>query len=111
MASIASTDAADARPACGSRPSPPRRASLSGRDQEASLPDAAAVEAMLAIALFPAAVLSFADFCCNLWSLRKAATSLLPAVERGDAPGVVSTKDDRQPASPCRPERYQSPEP
>ena len=51
MASITSTDAGDARPACGSRPSPPRRAPLSGRHQEAGLPDAAAVEAMLAIAL------------------------------------------------------------
>src|SRR6266851_4375022 len=54
MASIASTGAADARPACGSRSSPPRRAPLSGRHQEAGLPDAAAVEAMLAIALLPA---------------------------------------------------------
>src|SRR6266851_6437309 len=51
MASIASTGAADARRACGSRPSPPHRASPSSRHQEAGLPDAAAVEAMLAIAL------------------------------------------------------------
>jgi len=52
MASIASTAAADARPACCSRLSPPRRACSSGRHQEAGLPDAATVEAMLAIALF-----------------------------------------------------------
>jgi len=51
MASIASTGAGAARPACGFRPSPPRHACPSGRYQEAGLPDAAAVEAMLAIAL------------------------------------------------------------
>jgi hypothetical protein len=37
-----------------SRLSPPRRACSSGGHQEAGLPDAAAVEAILAIALFPA---------------------------------------------------------
>ncbi len=51
MASIASTGAGDARRACCSHPSPLRRACPSGRHQEAGLPDAAAVEAMLAIAL------------------------------------------------------------
>ena len=51
MASIASTGAGDARPACGSHPTPARRACPSVRHQEAGLPDAAVVEAMLAIAL------------------------------------------------------------
>ena len=51
MASIASTGAGDARPACFSRPSPPRRVCPLGGHQEAGPPDAAAVEAMLAIAL------------------------------------------------------------